>query len=470
MDELPDLSTLSHEQMGDLTRLLFGMVQKLTLRVAELEARLAMNSHNSSKPPSLDGLNKPPPKPKSLRVSGVRKTGGQQGHAGKTLLRSDEPDHVVTHRPPSHCTICQQELPAGKVVESRQVFELPQTRYEVTEYQCVETRCTCGAVFRGKFPQGVDSSVQYGPRALAAVVTLTQHQMLPLQRTAQLMHDLFQLPMSEAVIIKACREASKRLEPTVKLIGEAILKSPVAHADETGFRVAAKLHWIHCFASNHLTWLACHAKRGQEAFKEFRLLSRYRGTLVHDGWASYRELKCQHALCNAHHIRELVYLVEEMQQTWAGQMIELLRTACHAKNEAQGKALTVLQTTQFRERYEQILSAGERAYPPQPSEGKPGRVRQSKATNLLARLRLHADDVWRFATQPEVPFTNNIAELAVRMPKVKQKVSGGLRTLIGAKNFCTIRSYLATMQQQGHSLFLALSQVFQSNVPQPCFD
>ena len=463
MESLPDLNQLSAVEKDDLIRSLFARVVELTAKVTELEGRLALNSQNSSKPPSSDGYGKP--KPKSLRGVGKNPTGGQKGHAGHTLEKSEHPDHIVFHAPPATCE-CGLALPPGRVVETRQVFDLPPMRYEVTEHQILESSCACGMYHRGEFPEDVNAPVQYGPRVKAAVVHLSQHHMLPAQRTADVMGDLCDLPLSDATVLAAVSEARERLEPTVALIAQGVVASPIAHADETGMRVTGKLHWLHVLATSLLTWMGIHPKRGKQAFDAFGLLAAFVGTLVHDGWKSYRELACTHALCNAHHLRELTYLFEEMGQAWAKRLIEMLVAAAH-EVAASGGSLAADRIAYFRALYWEIITEGEAANPRAPPSGKRGRTRQSKAVNLLQRLRDYADDVLRFMTDDGVPFTNNLAEQAVRMPKVKQKISGCFRTLAGAQSFCTIRSYLDTLRKQGANPFLALVQTFQGNVPQP---
>lgn len=473
MDELPDLAQLNVAEKDELIRDLWSLVRTLSAQVTtlqtkvlELEARLAQNSRNSSKPPSSDGLNKP--KPKSLRKRGERPTGGQKGHQGHTLEKVAYPDRIIRHAPPAQCDICQRPLPEAQVAETRQVFDLPALSFEVTEHQVLAAPCGCGKICRGEFPGGIVSPVQYGPTVLAAVVHLTHHHMMPVQRTAALMGDFFGLPMADATVLAASEDARVRLQPTVDSIGQAIAASDIAHADETGMRVAGSLHWMHVLATGMLTWVACHAKRGKEAFDAFAILPGFLGTLIHDGWRPYRELLCKHGLCNAHHLRELTYVFEEFNQAWAGRMIDLLVTACHEVKEL-GCPLPADRLADFRARYNQILVAGEVVNPLAPKSGKRGRTRQSKAANLLLRLRLYADDVWRFATDHNVPFTNNLAEQAVRMPKVKQKISGGFRTKNGADTFCVIRSYLATMHKQGSNLFHSLTLTFQGQIPQPRF-
>ena len=471
MDTLPDLQRLSAAEKDALIGELWARVVALTATVAELQGRLAKNSRNSSKPPSSDGLNKP--KPKSLRQKGKKPTGGQKGHIGHTLTRVAQPDLIETHAPVvSPCDVCHRPLdaalPQAVVVERRQVFDLPPLRGEVTEHQVLEVQCRCGAVHRGTFPAAVSAPVQYGARSKAAVVQLTHHHMLPLARTGELMGDLFGLPMSDATVLAIQAEAQVLLAPTVAAMGEALKAAPVAHADESGMRVAGKIHWMHVLVTPLLTWLGAHPKRGKEAFDAFGLLIAFAGTLIHDGWKPYREFACKHGLCNAHHLRELTYVFEQMGQAWAKCLFDLLLAACHEVT-AVGAPLPAERLAYYRTTYDQILTTGAAANPRAPPSGKRGRTKQSKALNLIDRLRLYADDVWRFMIDPLVPFTNNLGEQAIRMPKVKQKVSGGFRTPGGLDTFCTIRSYLATLHKQGTNLFLALTLTFQGSPPQPRF-
>ena len=327
MEPLPDLTHLSVAEKDALIGALWARVVALAATVAELQGRLAKNSRNSSKPPSSDGLNKP--QPKSLRTRGEKPTGGQTGHAGHTLKRVAQPDRLQTHAPASHCDACHRPLGTAAVVETRQVFDLPPLQCEVTEHQVLAAPCLCGAVHRGVFPAGVSAPVQYGPRSKAAVVPLTHHHMLPLARTGELVGDLFGLPMSDATVLAIHAEAQVLLAPTVAAMGEALTAAPVAHADATGMRVAGKPHWLHVLVTPLLTWLGAHPNRGQQAFDAFGLLIAFAGTLIHDGWKPYRELDCQHGLCNAHHLRELTDVFELLGQAGAKGLIEQLVAACH---------------------------------------------------------------------------------------------------------------------------------------------
>ncbi|MBP6584022.1 MAG: transposase [Chromatiaceae bacterium] len=233
-------------------------------------------------------------------------------------------------------------------------------------------------------------------------------------------------------------------------------------------RVAGKLHWLHVLVTPLLTWLGAHPHRGHKAFDAFGLLTAFAGTLIHDGWKPYRALACQHGLCSAHHRRELTYVFEQLEQAWAKCLFDLLRAACH-EVAAVGAPLPAERIAYYRRAYDQILTTGEAVNPRAPPSGKRGRTQQSQALNLIDRLRRSADDLWRFMTAPGVPFTNNLGEQAVHMPKVKQKVSDGFRTPGGLETFCTLRSYLATLHKQGVNLFHALTLTFQGTPPQPRF-
>ena len=469
------LNQLSHAEKDALILMLQQQITVLQEAVKQMQSRLNMSSRNSSKPPSSDGLNKPAPK--SLRVAGQRPTGGQKGHPGSTLCQATEPDKVVVHGVPDQCQACQRKLSFAYVGETRQVFDLPALQFEVIEHHAMQAICSCGQVHTGEFPMGVNAGVQYGPRAQAAMVHLNQNHAVSVQRTAALMKDFFGLPVSQATVVKAAHAGAQLLRPSVQGIGQACVTSAVLHADETGIRVAKKLHWLHVLASDTLTWMGCHPKRGTEAFDALALLQQFKGVLVHDGWIPYKALPCQHALCNAHHLRELTYLLEEQDQAWAGDMILVLRHANHLDNVncADGQSPNYdaqkyrAQVRELRDLYDAILAQGQVTNPIAPSSGKRGRAKQSKATNLIGRLRDYGDDVWRFMTQANVPFTNNVAEQAVRMPKVTQKVSGCFRTPQGARTYCVIRSYCATMHKQGANIFESLVAAFKGAPPQPSF-
>lgn len=488
MQILPDLTQLSVEQKDELIRLLWPLQQQvqdlmaqmvvMQDRIKQLEGQLAKNSKNSSKPPSSDGLRKPAPK--SLRKGGQNPNGGQKGHSGNTLRQSEKVDETMIHQTQTHCAVCHLEMHDHCIAETRQVFELPELAMRTVAHQQMRSTCTCGATHLGAWPAGVNAPAQYGASVKAMVVHLNQYHLLPLARTATLMQDLYGARLSQASIQSFAQEAAQTLLPTVHAIGRAVQGAGVVHADETGIRVKGKLYWLHCAVTDTLTWLAPHAKRGTLAFEALGLLRGIKGVLVHDGLASYKGLDCTHSLCNAHHIRELVYIHEQENEKiwdpWAQEMIDLLLQALKEVDLAAGP-LDELRQAWFEAQWSALLERGE-TFNPQAQRtgtsqdvamGRRGRIKQSKAANLLRRLREHRQEVWRFTSEAGVPFTNNLAEQALRMAKVKQKISGCFRTEHGATTFFTIRSYLATMTKQKNNLFECLVSVFNRQVIQPGF-
>jgi len=328
----------------------------------------------------------------------------------------------------------------------------------------VEVRCTCGKVHRSEFPKAIAATTQYGPRVQATVVYLTQHHMLPILRTTQILRDTCGVTLSPGAVVRMIRTAAGNLIPTVAHIADAVRDARVAHFDEAGMRVAGKLHWLHTAATPNMTWVGMHTRRGQEAFDAFGILPGFQGTAIHDGWTPYRKYDCLHGLCNAHHLRELTCIHELYGQRWAKNMIDLLVAA--NRDVADGP-LSDDRITQINADYTTILAKGDTIHPIKRRKDGSAHRRQSYPTNLLRRLREYREDVLRFLSDPEVPFTNNIAEQAVRMPKVKQKISGCFRTFDWAAAFCTIRSYLETLRKQGVDLLHALVQSFQGETPQP---
>lgn len=477
MQTLPDLNTLSHEEKDTLIVTMWNQMQSLTAQLAttqqlikELQSSLSLNSKNSSKPPSTDGLSKPAPK--SLRGKSGKPSGGQPGHTGTTLRQSAQVDEVITHKSAAVCWACQLELTDFDVIEKRQVFELPELRAKVTEHVLMRAHCSCGAVHTGIWPEGINAPVQYGPRAKAVAVNLNQSHIVPMARTCEFMQDTFGLSLSQASLQSFSQQAAICLEPTVAAIGKAVQRAPVVHADETGIRVEDKLHWLHCAVTKTLTWLGYHPQRGTQAFCALGILAGIKGVLVHDGLVGYKQLDCTHALCNAHHLRELVFVHEQegIFDTWAQEMMDLLLQA-NSEVQQHDSPLPPERQTWFIDQWALLLQRGESFNPAQKHTGAPtgkrGRLTQSKAFNLLLRLRNYKDDVWRFMTDVGVPFTNNLAEQALRMAKVRQKVSGCFRTDEGAKTFFTIRSYLATMRKHKACLFDCLVSVFQGQPIQP---
>jgi len=439
----------------DLLLRLEDEVRQLRREVKELQARLALNSQNSSKPPSTDGLAKPAPK--SLRQKTGRRPGGQPGHAGCTLQPVTQPDHVWLHvLSACPCGRCDgRSLRQQPVLghEKRQVFELPQKPLEVTEHQAEIKRCpVSGCLVTAGFPAGVNAAVQYGPRFKAQMVYFNVEHFIPFARLTRICEDLYGQPLSEATVVAANQAAYAHLALFEQRVVELLPQALVNGCDESGLRVAKRLHWLHVVSNPGLTFYGVHAKRGAEAMDEFGILSRCKNWLIHDHWKPYFIYRdCLHALCNEHHLRELKFLAEEHQESWAQEMSRFLLD-CLQRRKSQG----VLDQRQFKRiqaDYRAILKKGRRLHPRREGSGA-----QSKGANLLDRLEDFELNVLAFTVFGEVPFTNNGAERDIRMEKTKQKVSGCFRTLHGARVFARIRSYISTCRKQGRNILEELQK------------
>jgi transposase len=439
-------------------------VQVLLQRVQELEARRAKDSHNSSKPPSSDGLAL---KTKSLRRKSGKKPGGQVGHRGETLRLVAEPDELVEHRP-AVCVGCHAPLDGAAPVvgrERRQVHDLPPLRLQITEHQALHVRCpACQTVSRGVFPPEAPSRAQYGPHLRALVVYLVEQQLVPYARVQEVLRDLVRVDLSGGTLVAWVWAAAATLEPVEAAIKAALKRAPVLHSDETGVRQAGQLAWAHVASTARLTHYAIHPKRGSVATQAIGILPDYPGVSVHDGWKPYQtHTQCRHALCNIHHLRELTFLEEQYQQSWATELKRLLRemkaATDQARQQGQPQLAPAVHATLVA-RYDALIAAGLAANPP-PERGphRRGRRKQTPARNLLERLLLGKDQVLAFLDDLTIPFDNNQAERDLRMLKTQQKVSGCFRSEKGAIAFARLRGYLSTLRKQEAKLLAALESL-----------
>ena len=451
-DELVELCRREPEKVADL-------ILALEARVTNLEERLNKNSKNSDKPPSSDGLRKPP----RQRSKSTRKPGGQKGRRGKTLKFSDNPDKIIRHST-AYCQGCGESLAKveGAVLSRRQEIEIPEKPIQVIEHQRLEKQCPCcGHRNQGHWPADLTGNVQYGRRFKAFCLYLLNYQLLPYERTGELLATLFGYQPGGGTLQSILDHAYDTLEPIEQAIKGAIRASPVGHADETSIRVDGRTKWLHVVSTLAYTYYYWNQYRGQKAHLADGLLPTYAGILMHDAYSSYFVHTYLHALCNAHLLRELQAIYEaDQSQRWSWQMMRLLRTAWAVVKSAQEAGQTQLLTHQqdrILALFDQLIDQADQQVPRNHHQsGQRGRIAQSADRNLLDRIIAHKAAYLRFVTDFQVPFDNNLAERDLRMSKLQQKISGCFRTENGANIFCRIRGYISTLRKQGYDLLPAL--------------
>jgi transposase len=451
-------------------------LQAAQQQIAELTALLKQNSRNSHWPSSRDKSRKKK-RTKSLRRKSDKKPGGQKGHQGHTLKMSDTPDVVTVHRPRT-CQHCQQPFSSAQgavAVDKRQVRDLPPLQIVVTEHQA-ETLCCrhCRQLSQGTFPPDVVAPVQYGPGIQQLAIYLKNEQYIPYDRSRQFLADLFDLHLSPGTLQNIVARAARRLRPIVTQIKTALIAGHTLHCDESGFYIGGERHWLHVAATKTLTCYYPHRRRGSQATDAMGILPYFQGTAIHDFWSAYRHYQaCHHGLCNVHHLRDLTAVAENGNQAWATRFQWFLLSAKQAVDQARltgATALPVVKVVQIERIYDQLIAVALQANSPPPGgwpRGKRGRPKKTKPRNLAERLDKHRHEVLAFVYDFKVPFDNNLAERDIRMLKVQQKISGCFRSQAGAKDFCTIRSYLSTIRKQGLNVWSALGSVLSGNILMP---
>jgi len=438
------------------------MMELLVVVINLLVGKLGLNSKNSSIPPSKDPKRERGSKRKAKGKK--RKPGGQNGHVGATLQKVAKPDLVET------IEIDRRSIPFGVYkqigFETRQVIDI-KISSEVTEYRAEILQGEDGAQFVAEFPADVTRPVQYGASVKAQSVYMSQHQLLPYDRIRDYFSDQCGIPVSAGTVFNFNKAAYDLLETYEVIVKKQLIAQRYLNVDETGINISGKLHWLHTAGNDLWTLFFPHQKRGKEAMDAMGVLKYFSGILCHDHWKAYFKFKCLHALCNAHHLRELEFAWEQDNQKWAKNMQELLVEINDAVNKA-GGCVTGTVAKAFLRRYRKILTKGEKECPlpkPKADSIKRGRIAKSKSRNLLERLRDFETETLRFMTNKLVPFTNNQGENDIRMTKVQQKISGCFRSFEGAQIFCRVRGYLSTCRKHGLGPTEALQTLFSGRLP-----
>jgi transposase len=465
---LAERDTRIEEQAAEIAMLREALAG-LQSQVADLAAQVKTNSRNSSKPPSSDGPAKP--QPKSLRGKSGRKPGRPKGQPGVTMELTENPDKKVRHRS-AKCGCCGKSLKNAQVtaVERRQVIDIPPVKTVTTEHQLLTVKCGCGFETKAQAPDGVTAPVQYGPRIMATGIYLWHGQFLSRDRACQALSDMFGCAPSPGALAAAARKTAGFLAPALAAITRHLIAAEVVHFDETGFRTAGKLAWVHSASAGKFALFTVHAKRGKDGMKAAGILPSFAGIAVHDAWAPYDTFDnvAGHALCGAHVVRELVAVTEtgtDLDKTWAQQAIDALLALNEAADAARAAGQDAIDAD-TRDKHEDWYrkAAGTGITLNAARQGKLQQKRHALATRMQAREA----DYLRFARDLRVPFTNNPAEQAIRMSKLRIKISGCMRSMAGAEEFCALRSYLATAARHSIGALDALTAAFQGQpwIPQ----
>ena len=438
------------------------MVERLEERIKELESKLNMNSTNSSKPPSTD--NKLTKKKKPSNSTSKKRRGAQKGHKGNSLKMVSFPDKTEILQP-AKCEYCGSSLEDAKSLkfEKRQLFDLPDIKMQVTEYQAHTKECPrCHTQNKALFPNNMQATTQYGDNLKSLISYLNAYQMLPYERIAETIKDLTSHKMSVGTIYNFLNNHYEKLENFEYSLKQSQLKEDVLHSDETGVNIKAKLHWIHVASSSAMTYYMLHQRRGAVAMDAMEIIPSFKGILVHDHWKPYnRYTNCKHSYCNAHILRELNGITQKERVAWSQDMHKLLtdmNIAIHKAKDSGKTALSQPQIQKFVSKYEKIIKGADIYYPPPKRTTKKakGRIKQEKGKNLLERLSKYQDGTLRFLNDFRVPFTNNLAERDLRMIKVKEKISGSFASFKGGEMFCRIRSYISTLKKNNIAVLKGL--------------
>ena len=380
---------------------------------------------------------------------------------------TERPDRVIELLP-GLCEKCSGSLAenAGEAgMERRQVKDLPPpSGLRTTEYRAIKLLCAgCGHVTKPAFPEWAAAPVSYGPRMHATANYLAVHQYLPFERMVEYVRDTYGVRISAGTLVAMVKRGGQRVQPAVEEIKRQLRRAAVANLDETGCHVGGKLKWVHGAATERLTLLGVDDHRGVDGIKSLGVLEEMTGVVIHDAWPAYWndgfEKVSGHGLCNAHHLRELLAVTELDGQRWSERMTNLLLEMLEKRNAAMAAGRTALRPEQvaaFEAAYDRVIREGWRENP-----RRAGKRQRSKAANLLRRLDEHRGEALRFLHDFAVPFTNNEIEGDLRMTKLHEKISGGWRSMEGARAFLAVRSYLATARKQGTSMLDVLTAAFE---------
>jgi transposase len=440
--------------------LLKELNKKQEAKIAELEAKLNINSSNSSLPPSSDRGGK---KKINNREKSDKKIGGQEGHEGKTLEKIDSPDDIIEFKVSDMCDCGCDLLEVGSKKRTRQKFDIPTIKIIVTEYVTYEKTCPiCGKIHRTEFPIDVTQPVEYGNNLKSLMNYFVNYQLIPVGRTAEAISDIVGQKISTGTIVNETKRFSNKIENVVLDIKQKIVDSDVVHFDETGLRSCGKTNWLHVASTETLTHYESHENRGNKATNEIGILPNFKGTAVHDHWKPYYKYSdCTHAECNSHNLRHCKNIIENYKQDWAEKMASLLIKINRKVKELKDQGNLELEQTELNKYYNlyhEIIKNGfiEDDKKSPKTYNKKGELKNSIPRRLLIKFKDYDIETLSFMYDFKIPFDNNLAERDIRMQKLRQKISGCFRGEENPKIFCKIRSYISTARKHGKSAMEAI--------------
>lgn len=424
--------------------------QKLSDLIHKVE-QLAVrkDSRNSSMPPSGD-LHR---KSGSLRTVSDRKPGGQPGHKGTTLKMTDSPDRIEP-LVPRFCAICARELDASaaKLVERRQVVDIPPIKTEVTEFCAFGIVCDCGHHQIASFPQGVDNHIQYGPNIAALTVYHNVYQYVAFKRLQHFFTHICHLPISIGTLENIVARMADKARPIWDDFRHTLEQSRAIGSDETGAKINGKKQWIWVWQSALITFITVSASRGSALINALFPNGFRFATLSSDRWKAQLKTSAKnHQLCLAHLLRELEYLIQAEKTTWANQFKELLLQAVKLKQTQPAYHNDHPQILELEQQLDTLLAQ------------TICEQNASKTISFKNSMTKYRQFIFPFLYDPLITYDNNASERGIRNVKVKLKVSGQFKT--GQEHYCILRSIIDTTIKNGQSVFDAIAAIAQLPAP-----
>ena len=417
---------------------------ELSNRIASLEK----NSSNSSKPPSSDTSK--PKRNQSLREKSDRKPGGQKGHVGKTREQVENPDDIVLCVS-TECEACGKGLSPqeAKVIGKRQTIDIPPIVPFVTEYQMMETTCSCGHCNRGQYPENINAPMQIGPNIQSFLIYFNVSQLIPFERLTQVCDDIFNFPLCKRTIENTLEKGFEKGIDVHQDIMGILHRSLWVGSDETGEKVEGKKWWRWVWLNNKASYYVASPSRGYQVVKE-NFGESYIGKLIHDCWSAHNNTNADggHQQCHPHLQRDAIFLHKTYNSRWAYDFNKFLGASQRARDkiweDGFDKALRERIIDEYDKKLLEFIEVDEE---------------EKKVHTLQKRIRKHKDSILLFMKCPDLPFHNNASERAIRMAKVKQKISGSFRSEHGAERHSVLLSVIETAKKQKMNILRAIQSL-----------